>query len=130
MLQLTPHHRLLLAVAPIDFRKGIDGLVALCKQHLAHDPFSGTIFVFTNRSRHGVKLLVYDGNGFWLCHKRFSKGTLRWWPTQHDSTITLHASELQVLLAQGEPQHLNLPEPWCELPHAASASGTSPNLSR
>lgn len=115
MLQLTPHHRLLLAVAPVDFRRGIDGLVALCRQHLDSDPFSGTIFVFTNRQRQGIKLLVYDGNGFWLCQKRFSQGRLKWWPTHTHTTVTLQASELQVLLAQGVPEQLQLPAAWRKL---------------
>ena len=70
MLQITPQHRLLLAVQPIDFRKGICGLKGVCQQVLQCDPFSGTIFVFTNRVRTSVKLLVYDASGFWLCQKR------------------------------------------------------------
>lgn len=49
MLQITPHHRLLLAVGFVDFRRGIDGLVSTCRQVLEEDPFSGTVFVFTNR---------------------------------------------------------------------------------
>ncbi|MCX7338050.1 MAG: IS66 family insertion sequence element accessory protein TnpB [Alphaproteobacteria bacterium] len=80
MLQITPQHRLKLAIVPVDFRKGIDGLVALCKRALEDDPFSGTIFAFRNRSGTSIKLLVYDGSGFWLCQKRFSKGKLAWWP--------------------------------------------------
>ncbi len=67
MLQFTPQMRLLLSVRPADFRKGIDALVALCQQRLGEDPFSGTVFAFTNSRRTSVKLLVYDGNGFWLC---------------------------------------------------------------
>jgi len=67
MLQITPQHRLLLAVESVDFRKGICGLKAICQQQLSCDPFSGTIFAFTNRSRTSVKLLVYDASGFWLC---------------------------------------------------------------
>ncbi|HIG0326667.1 TPA: IS66 family insertion sequence element accessory protein TnpB [Legionella pneumophila] len=81
MLQLTPQHRLLLAVEPVDFRKGIDGLKAICRQKLNDNPFNGTVFVFSNRARTSVKLLVYDAMGFWLCQKRFSKGRLAWWPS-------------------------------------------------
>ncbi|WP_084611406.1 IS66 family insertion sequence element accessory protein TnpB [Zooshikella ganghwensis] len=60
MLQLTPHHRLLLAVNPVDFRKGINSLIALCQQHLNEDAYSGTIFVFTNKRRIVFKLLVLN----------------------------------------------------------------------
>lgn len=68
MLQVTPQHRLLLAVEPIDFRAGIDRLKSICQQHLLCDPFSGTIFGFADRARASVKLLVYDASGFWLLH--------------------------------------------------------------
>jgi transposase len=98
MLQITPQHRLLLAVEPIDFRKGICGIKAQCQQKLLCAPFSGIIFAFTNRARTSVKLLAYDANGFWLCQKRFSQGKLAWWPTSKFSTVSLRASELQILL--------------------------------
>ena len=51
MIQITPHMRIVVAVAPVDFRKGIDSLVAVCRQKLQSDPFSGAVFVFTNKSR-------------------------------------------------------------------------------
>jgi len=94
-----PQHRLLLAIEPVDFRKGICGLKGLCFNHLELNPFSGTVFAFTNRSRTSVKLLVYDASGFWLCQKRFSQGKLAWWPTSSDKTTEIRASELLVLLA-------------------------------
>ena len=112
MLQITPQHRLLLAVDPVDFRGGIESLRALCQQRLLLDPFAGTLFVFTNRARTGVKILVYDGNGFWLCQKRFSQGKLAWWPMGHSRTVTLRASELHILLAQGDPMKAAIPEDW------------------
>ena len=77
MLQLTPHHRLLLAVNPVDFIRGIEGLAAACQLVLNEQPLPGTVFVFANRSRTAVKILVYDGHGYWLCHRRFSKGKLK-----------------------------------------------------
>ena len=52
MIQITPQMRLLLAIEPVDFRKGIDGLVAVCRQKLATDPMAGALFVFSNRRRH------------------------------------------------------------------------------
>lgn len=111
MLQITPQHRLLLAVEPVDFRKGICGLKALCKQRLSYDPFSGIIFAFTNGARTSVKLLVYDASGFWLCQKRFSQGKLAWWPNDKNATVSLRASELQILLAQGNPIKA-IPKDW------------------
>ena len=63
MIQLTPQMRILLAVEPADFRKGIDGLAQLCRQRLRDDPLSGALFVFANRRRKALKLLVYAGYG-------------------------------------------------------------------
>jgi len=70
MIQITPQMRIVAAVEPADFRCGIDGLARLCKDVLKHDPFNGWVFVFRNRSAKALKILVYDGQGFWLCHKK------------------------------------------------------------
>ncbi|MAZ39870.1 MAG: IS66 family insertion sequence hypothetical protein [Legionellales bacterium] len=115
MLQITPQHRVLLAVNPVDFRKGIESLKALCEQYLDSDAFSGTFFVFRNRADTSIKILVYDGNGFWLCQKRFSQGKLKWWPSAGDITCALSASELQIVLSQGEPKKAGLPDDWRKL---------------
>ncbi|MFL7867415.1 MAG: IS66 family insertion sequence element accessory protein TnpB [Anaerolineales bacterium] len=74
MIQLTPHMRIILAVEPADFRKGIDGLSQICRSVLQSDPFSGFLFVFMNKKRTAIKMLAYDGQGFWLFQKRLSKG--------------------------------------------------------
>jgi transposase len=60
MIQVTPHMRIVVACDPVDFRKGIDGLAAVCSQKLAVDPFSGVMFVFANKSRQALRILVYD----------------------------------------------------------------------
>lgn len=67
MLQLTPHSRIFLAAQPVDFRKGIAGLAALCRQVLSENPLNGAFTVFRNRTGTTLKLLAYDGQGFWLC---------------------------------------------------------------
>jgi transposase len=103
MIQITPHRRILVAVAPIDFRAGIDGLVGACRQRLQSDPFSGALFVFGNRRRTALKILVYDGQGFWLCQKRLSSGRFAFWPDGETPTRALEACELQVLLMGGNP---------------------------
>ena len=104
MIQITPQMRILVAVEPADFRRGIDGLARLCKEVLQQDPFSGWVFVFRNRRSTAVKVLVYDGQGFWLCHKRLSSGRFQWWPTRtcgNEAAQTLAAHQLQVLLSAG-----------------------------
>jgi transposase len=124
MLQITPHHRLLLAVKPADFRKGIDALAAICRQSLEIDPFNGTVFVFTNRLRTAVKILVYDGQGFWLCIKRFSRGKLAWWPTQQIPSLRVNPSQLQILLSQGNPLDAPIPCDWRSISPSCSNSIT------
>ena len=76
MIAVMPQMRLLVAVEPVDFRKGIDGLVAVCRQRLQADPMSGAVFIFGSRNRKSIKLLVYDGQGFLLCQKRFRRKLL------------------------------------------------------
>jgi transposase len=80
MLAITPQMRILVAVEAVDFRKGIDSLAESCRQKLDTDPFSGYLFVFRSRRATSIKVLVYDGQGFWLATKRLSKGRFRWWP--------------------------------------------------
>ena len=114
MIQLTPHMRVLVAVEPADFRCGIDGLVRLCRERLDADPFSGAVFVFRNRRRAAVKLIVYDGQGFWLCHKRLSIGRFERWPVSANSTgaVALRAHELGVLLVAGDPGGTQAAPEW------------------
>lgn len=116
MLQITPQHRLMIAIPPVDFRRGIDGLAALCRTVLNQNPFDGYLFAFRNRKGSAIKLLNYDGNGFWLCQKRFSKGKLKWWPSNSAEAMALKAVELLVILQQGLPQSVALPEDWRRLP--------------
>jgi len=72
MLTITDAHKIYLACQAVDFRKGIDGYAAVCRRQFNLDPFSGHCFIFTNRRRTAIKVLLYDGTGFWLCHKRLS----------------------------------------------------------
>lgn len=104
MIQITPQMRILVAVEPADFRKGIDGIARLCRKALQSDPFSGAAFVFRNRRRTAVKILIYDGQGFWLCHKRLSSGKFGHWPSHGEEVVReLEALELSVLLGGGDP---------------------------
>jgi len=112
MLQLTPQSRIFVAVEPVDFRKGIDGLAAVCRQQLADNPLDGAVYVFRNRTGTTLKLLVYDGQGFWLCTKRLSQGRFRWWPTVATPSLRLSARELSILLWNGNPERAQLAPDW------------------
>jgi transposase len=114
MLQITPHMKILVAVEPADFRRGIDGLAQLCREKLQDDPFTGTVFVFRNRRGTALKVLMYDGQGFWLCHKRLSQGRFPWWPSlaQQAGAQRLAAHQLAVLLSAGDPTRTATAPDW------------------
>ena len=113
MIQITPQMRILVAVEPVDFRRGIDGLARVCRASLGSDPFSGTVFVFRNRRATALRALIYDGQGFWLCYKRLSKGKFRWWPQRGERAVhPLQAHELQVLLRGGDPNSTKAAPEW------------------
>lgn len=113
MIQLTPQMRILLCIEAVDFRKGIDGLCGICRGQLENDPFSGAVFVFANRSRTGIKVLVYDGQGFWLCQKRLSKGRFKWWPGRKAERLSvLQVHELQLLMWNGNPGSAEVGPYW------------------
>ena len=113
MLQITSQMKIRVAVEPADFRRGIDGLARLCQQALDEDPFAGTVFVFRNRKATALKVLMYDGQGFWLCHKRLSQGRFPWWPSEAgDAAQRLAAHQLSVLLAAGNPTCTGAAADW------------------
>ena len=113
MLQITPQMKILVAVEPTDFRRGIDSLARLCQETLQHDPFVGTVFVFRNRKATALKVLVYDGQGFWLCQKRLSQGRFPWWPSApQGSTQPLAAHQLAVLFSAGDPTRTGAVADW------------------
>ena len=104
MLQITPQMRILVAIEAVDGRKGIDSLIQLCREKLAADPFSGGVFIFRSRRATSIRLLAYDGQGFWLAQKRLSKGRFPWWPSSPGPTRTLESYQAQLLLAAGNPE--------------------------
>lgn len=104
MIQIAPQMRILVAIEAVDFRKGIDSLAQVCREKLSADPFSGCLFVFRSRRGTAIKVLVYDGQGFWLAQKRLSKGRFRWWPSGTEPARALRAHQVQLLLAAGNPE--------------------------
>jgi hypothetical protein len=103
---------------PVDFRKGIDGFAAVCRNLLEQDPYEGTLFLFRSRSKSSIKILVYDGQGFWLCTKRLSSGTFHWWPSASNAakSIMINSWDLQTLLGNGNPSAASFTENWKKLP--------------
>jgi transposase len=113
MIQITPQMRVLVAIEPVDFRRGIDGLSQVCRAVLSEDPMDGTVFVFRSRAAKSIKLLVYDGQGFWLAQKRLSSGRFRHWPKAADAASRLLlAHECTALIWGGNPQLAQAAPMW------------------
>jgi len=90
--------RIYLACGHTDMRKSINGLSAIVECSFKLDPFCGALFVFCNRSRNRIKILEWDGDGFWLYFKRLEKGRFRWPSFGEESTMILTGEELSFLL--------------------------------
>ena len=112
MIQLSPTMRILVAIEPVDLRKGIDGLAQLCREKLATDPFSGCLFIFRSRRGTAIKALAYDGQGYWLAQKRLSKGKFVWWPESEAPAKPLEAYEAQLLMAAGDVSRVRAAPMW------------------
>lgn len=115
MIQINHRDKILVATAPVDFRSGIDSLCGFCKRELDKDPFSGTLFVFCNKSKTALKILVYDSQGFWLMQKRFSRGHLAWWPQSHDKAALIDPKNFLFLIFNGDPATMKFQSNWKNL---------------
>ena len=109
MFGLGPATKIYIAVEAVDMRKGFDGLFGLVRDRLGGDPLSGPLFLFTNRTRTRLKVLVWDGSGLWLCAKRLEKGRFRWPAAENERSVVMRPEELAMLvngldLAQAQPR--------------------------
>jgi len=112
MIQITPQMKIFIAVKPIDFRNQHDGIGGIIKSILLNDPLSGAVFVFSNKRKNGIKMLFFDGQGMWLCHKRLSQGRLSWWPKSNEEATSLDARNLHILLWNGNLDKIKLGQNW------------------
>lgn len=105
--------RVFVARQPLDFRTRIDGTAAACRQRLDTDPMNGALFVFRNRAATMVRILVYDGQGFWLMTKRLSKGRFRFWcDAGTGPAAAVAAHQLQTLVAGGDFLNIEAAGSW------------------
>lgn len=127
MIQLTPQMRVLVAIEPVDGRKGIDSLARLCQEKLAEDPFSGCVFIFRSRRGSTVRVLTYDGQGYWLLIKRLSKGRFGWWPEgEGQAARRLEAWQAQLLLAAGDASRVRAAPVWRPVSGSAASAQIRP----
>jgi len=81
-----------------DMRKSINGLLSLVQEYFSLDPFANVLFVFCNKSRNRLKILEWDGDGFWLHFKRLERGRFRWPAEGESGTMVLDSKELSCLI--------------------------------
>jgi transposase len=116
MLQLTPQSVIFVANIHVDFRKGIDGLIAVCKQQLSVDPINGALFLFYNKAKTSIKVLCFDGQGFWLCTKRLSTGKFTYNPTDKSPYNQICYRSMHILINNGNIGLSNIAQNWRNLP--------------
>jgi transposase len=128
MLTLPAAVRVYLAAEPVDLRRGFDGLAAATRTLVREDPLSGHLFVFLNRRKNRVKMLVWDRTGYLLLYKRLERGTfhLPSAPTAGSRHVELDAGELGLMLEGWDLRGARRRERWKRLPHdRAAATGGS-----
>jgi transposase len=112
MIHITAQMRVLVAIEAVDGRKGIDSLVRVCQEKLSEDPIGGCVFIFRSRRGTSIRLLSYDGQGYWLAQKRLSKGRFRWWPESNLPGKALEAYEAQLLMVAGDVSRVRAAPMW------------------
>ena len=112
MLQVSPGSIIYIAKDPINFKWGIDKLVGFCRYVLEAEPMSGVYFIFRNKKENQIRILLYDGDGYWLCTKRFSKGRIKTWPMFDNKLSKLDPRDLGVLLWRGDLSSTLFPKYW------------------
>ena len=104
MIQIKANTQVFLALSPIDFRAGINRLGAVVQELFSKDPKVEGIFLFHNRRKTDIKLIYYDLNGFFLGHKRLSRGKLSWWPRSEGESLSIDVGQLNRLLKGVDPR--------------------------
>ena len=112
MIQVTAHVQIYIYIPPVDFRMGLDCLINFCERHIDEKPFSGNLYLFRSRKKSSIKMVTYDGQGWWLIQKRLSIGKFKWWPNANDEKIKINMYELQVLIGNGDPSCCNSGMAW------------------
>jgi len=97
MIGIPPGVRILVAMRPVDFRRGADSLAALAQEVLRQDPFAGTVLVFRSKRADRVKVVAWDGTGLLMLWKRLDQGVFKW-PPASEGVMRLTSAQLSALL--------------------------------
>ena len=107
MICIPPQARVFAHPKPITAESEMDDLISACKA-MGLDPYSGDLFAFKDVEATRIGVLAYDGHGFEWCIKRFSKGTVAWWPSE-DEVVQMLPRDLEIILWGGHPMEVNVP---------------------
>lgn len=100
MLNLTTQSKIYVYTPVTDMRKGVHGLSGIVRGEFGADPTDGSLFVFINRRRDRLKILYFDGGGFWLYYRLLEAGTFEELKNSRPSSyLTIDATELSMLLS-------------------------------
>jgi transposase len=127
MLTLPASVRIYVAAEAVDLRRGFDGLAAATRSLIRQDPLTGHLFVFLNRRKNRIKLLVWDRTGYLLLYKRLERGTFHL-PTElvaGQRHVEVDAGELGLMLEGVDLRGAVRRERWRRLPHASPMSALS-----
>lgn len=102
--------RIWLAFEPVDMRLSFDGLAARIAEGLKRDPYSGECFVFRSKNGSRLKMLVWDGLGFWLHYRRLEQATFVWPPVSERGVIELSHAQFAVLTQGLDWRRVRVPE--------------------
>ena len=97
MLNIPPSTAIFLYTRPADLRKGFDGLSGIVRQEFQADPLDGSLFLFFNRRRDRLKILHWDGTGYWLYYKLLEAGTFEALAAE-GPCLQIDATQLAMLL--------------------------------
>ena len=100
MLTWPSSVRIYVAAEPVDLRRGFDGLAAATRQFLRQDPLSGFMFVFINRRKNRMKILLWEPSGYWVFYKRLERGTFRLpsSPRPGERHLVLESTDLALMI--------------------------------
>jgi transposase len=116
VLTLPPTARVYVAPGVTDMRKSFDTLAGVVRDVVGEDPLSGHLFVFCNRRRNRIKILAWDGSGFWIFAKRLEKGTFSWPDVEPGKKAVLGAAELTLILNGIDVRDARTRQWWRRLP--------------
>jgi len=95
---LSDGKKVYLSCGATDLRKSIDALSAMVQESFQLDPYDDTLYVFCNRSRDLMKILEWDGDGFWLHTKKLEGGHFPWPDTAGSATMGVTYRELETII--------------------------------